>query len=159
MLAWADNHLPYCVIRMPDAFPAYDVGSDLDVLCDDAPDMVAYTATSFAHKYPQYRWKMTPSRTGHLHFDALDRERHRIHFRFDFIDSLDVYPFCVDDALKDVVLANRVWDGRAWVPTLEHELALRYMEWKAYPRKEKHLRFIKAHTVKFMHILERYVDF
>lgn len=158
LLDWADNDLLYCVIRMPEAFPDYTVGSDLDVLVDDMDDAVGHTMDFLADYVGQFQFSRAWSTTGHLHLDALVGRV--IHFRFDFIDTLQVYSFDVDDALKDLVLANRVWDGRAWVPSLEHELALRYMEYREHRVKTRHRDYIDAHPgVPFMHLVREYVDF
>lgn len=160
-----DNPCEYCILRMPEAFPQYCIGGDLDILCVDIDAITTYTlAFSLGYVSEQEMWfqrRVMPS--GHTHVDVHTTEP-SLHFKFDFIDNLQLYKkFTVDDELMDIVMACRVCKRGAWVPDEPYDLALRYMEHAEFsperPEKIKHLHYVQARPeADFWPILKKHTS-
>jgi hypothetical protein len=129
----------YCVLRMSDDFPAYKPGDDIDILCRDVLAAIEYT-----QKFVGRPVRTSFRASGHTHVNVYNGKR--LHFRFDFIDTLQVYErFAVSDRMLDAVLASKVMKRSAFVPGLAFDLALRHMEYVERPEKKRH-KFTKTGT-------------
>lgn len=144
----------YCILRMPKDFPNYKPGSDLDILCLDLDAAARYT---FDLLNNDFNLTQRITKSGHTHVDFYAARK--LHFRFDFIDTLLYTKFTVHKDFRDVVMAHRVLRRGVWVPGDQFDLALRYMEYIEHPRKVQHLYYVEARSqVDWGSILKRYTS-
>jgi len=149
----------YCILRRPEAFPEYKVGSDLDILCLDRNEAATHALHFVYPLTGSYHAISKLTRSGHRHVDL--RKGRKLIFRFDFIDSLQIYKkFNVSSVLKGVVLASRELKNGAYVPNYILDLVLRHMEYVERPKKVQHRYqpFNEEIDLEFSRILKKYTS-
>ena len=127
----------YVIIRMADHFPNYKTGEDLDIICDSVYEVI---------RWLQERGEFVLSHNGdNTHVDFITDG---IEFRFDLLDKFG--------NLRDEILENRVKKRGVYVPALEYDLAIRFLEYKKHPEKVKHLEYCKLFNINYQDIVSRY---
>jgi hypothetical protein len=141
------NDLPsnYVIIRKPSNFPQYQIGTDIDILCDDLQSIITYSKNCF--KDLKVFYTLRPS--NHYHIDILN-SNNTLHLKLDFIDSLSVYKKTnIPNIIFNEILNTKTNVYGVYEPSFEYDLLLRYFEYKEFiqerPNKLKHLDYIKQY--------------
>lgn len=142
----------YCIVKIPDSFPDYDIGSDLDIFCLDM-ELVAKKILSVVHTAVDQNTEVqVTTRPGQMYIDLLCDGR--IHFRFDLYGELPHYS---NVHVKKYLFFNIVEDCReitvgrgeltVKVPSEVDEALLRYIEYHEWyaqrPDKIKHIEYLQ----------------
>jgi len=146
------NNCPheYCIIKMNKYFPNYYNHSDLDILCTDIKEMVAYTK-EFSKKYEgqNLQFVINALSSGHIQVDVYPAGEN-LDFKFDFVDNLHTYNnFSVDGLFIKKIMESKIIENNVFVPSTVCDLAIRYMEYVEYdkdrPDKVKHYEYVNQH--------------
>lgn len=138
----------YCIIRIPEFFPEYELHSDVDILCDDKEEMAEYLTNKLSI-YDDIYLNIFKSPLGKKHVDCL--RDGKLEIKFDLMDNFESYKEIeVSEDFKDHILVDVVNHDEVKVPSSDCEFALRYMEYVEYkdsrPEKIKHLKFIEENS-------------
>jgi FkbM family methyltransferase len=157
----------YVIIKLPDDFPNYCDHSDIDILCRDRNSFLNHVL-AVGKKYQRQGFEIKVDRTNeHLHVDFYPPAAKRLNFRFDLISDFFYEKFEVNPQYSEIVLQSRRRINRGGleiqVPSLEHDLAIRFLEYIEYvdyrPDKIKHWDYIKKHKCSdFVDVVNRYTD-
>lgn len=138
----------YVIMKLPDYFPNYTDFSDLDILIkkNDIISIVETIKNELKNYSGSYKIIDT---NGHIQIDYYENGHNRLNFKFDFLYDLDISykksKFVNDFSEK--VLSKKIKYNSIYIPTLEHELVIRWVEYVEYisirPDKIKHLNYIK----------------
>jgi len=140
----------YAIIKLPYNFPAYDVGSDLDIFCYDIYEISSLIVAQLQKKIDSSLTIKVTDNKQQLYIDILDK--HTIHFRFDLYGALPSYKNVnIKEAFFSSVLENAriVQRGEVYVhvPSLIDEAILRYIEYHEWyvqrPDKIKHIHYLE----------------
>ena len=137
----------YVILRKSDIFPDYKVNADIDIVSNDKETVVAYTL-NFAKTYDNFKFYPVQRPSGHFHIDIRNLDE-TLNLKLDFIFDVGVYGKVMFDKkmLEDVLEYKIMGSDNIWVPNIEHELLIRYLEYKENvserPDKIKHLNYIK----------------
>lgn len=141
------NSLPsnYVIIRKPHNFPHYQIGTDIDILCDNLSSIIDYSREVFRELNTCFT--LRPST--HYHIDILN-PNNSLHLKLDFINTLDVYKkTIIPSTVFDSILNTKHNTNKIFEPSAEYDLLLRYFEYKEFiqerPSKIKHLDYIKQY--------------
>ena len=140
----------YCVIKLPENFPNYDVGSDLDFFCYNV-EKIAKIILGYLQSNISADLTIVISNIGkQIYIDIMDKRN--IHFRFDLYGSLPTYRkvsikgaffSSVIEGSKEVNKSNCI----VKVPKLIDESILRYIEYQEWfserPDKIKHVNYLE----------------
>jgi len=158
----------YVIIKLPEYFPNYYDYDDIDIICTDL-DHCSTHIISAGQIYVDQGFEIKVTKVNkHVHIDFYPPNKSKLNFRFDLISSLDVYrKVKVNPLYHRIVLTSKqqiVQNFSAvFVPTLEHELVLRlleYLEWRdEIPSKVKHLNYIvEKNSRSFFQIVNQYTN-
>ncbi len=114
----------HVIIKISDCFPNYKQGSDIDIMCRDINKMAQHISGRIKVK--------SKEKASKLHLDYFVNGK--LDLRFDLIP-----------ADPGVLESKEKW-GRVYVPCMAHELRIRMKEFKKYPHKKHHKKFIDEHT-------------
>lgn len=136
----------YCIIKLPDGFPEYKIGSDLDIFCYDVED-ISRIIIGFLPK--ELTVKLT-NMGSQIYIDVMDKNT--IHFRFDLYGALPKYEnILIKEAFFSSVIENSKTvlkdEVNVKVPSNVDENILRYIEYQEWyaqrPDKIKHINYIE----------------
>lgn len=140
----------YCIIKLPDEFPEYKLGSDLDIFCYDVEDIsrviLAYLQDFITN---ELTLKIT-NRGSQIYIDVMDKDI--IYFRFDLYGTLPTYKnILIKEAFFSSVIENSIVlekeKMKVKVPSPIDENILRYIEYQEWygqrPDKIKHIEYIE----------------
>ncbi len=167
----------YAVIKRPEIFPAYLIGSDIDVFCYDW-ETFGRTILEAARPYLDQGMEIQVrevvlGRQSHVDF----YDQGMLHFRFDLYGALPAYQKAnVKESLFYSVIENAQAEERNWgnnlyrfyFPSEVDEYLIRYLEYieyyEQYPDKIKHLEYILKGVdgcpgrIRFIDKLHNYTD-
>lgn len=152
----------YCVIKLPNDFPEYKIGSDIDMFCYDIEDIsriiIGYLAKDLTIK--------VTNNTTQIYIDIMDKDK--IHFRFDLYGSLPTYEnILIKEAFFSSVIENSQILEQNFcivkVPSQIDESILRYIEYQEWyrqrPDKIKHIEYleekIKSSEININNLLDK----
>lgn len=140
----------YSVIKLPNEFPDYKIGSDLDIFCCDVEDIsrvvLAYLQENISKDLSV---KITNMGT-QIYIDLIYKDK--IHFRFDMYGALPTYVnILIKEAFFSSVIENSQIIKRngckVKVPSKIDESILRYIEYQEWyrerPDKIKHIEYLE----------------
>lgn len=140
----------YCIIKLPDVFPSYEIGSDLDIFCYDVQDISKIILSNIQEFIaPDLKIEITDNKT-QLYIDIIDNNK--IHFRFDLYGILPSYKNVnIKEAFFSSVIENSSIiskeNSKVKVPSLMDESILRYIEYQEWyaqrPDKIKHIKYLE----------------
>ena len=140
----------YCFIKLPDVFPSYDIGSDLDIFCYDIQDISKIILSNIqGFITSDLKIQITDNNT-QIHIDII--HNNKIHFRFDLYGALPFYKNVkIKEAFFSSVIENNSLvskdSSKIKVPGLIDESILRYIEYQEWyaqrPDKIKHIRYLE----------------
>ncbi len=140
----------YCIIKLPDEFPEYKIGSDLDVFCYDTED-ISKIIMGYLQNFIDNSLTIKLSNMGsQIYIDVMDKNT--IHFRFDLYGALPKYEnILIKDAFFSSVIENSISvlkdEVNVKVPSTIDENILRYIEYQEWyaqrPDKIKHMNYIE----------------
>ena len=140
----------YCIIKLPDEFPQYKAGSDLDIFCYDVED-ISRIIIGYLQKLISNKLTVKIVNNGkQIYIDVIDNEE--IHFRFDLYGALPTYEnILIKKAFFSSVIENSSTIERAGVkvkvPSEIDEGILRYIEYQECyeqrPDKIKHIEYLE----------------
>lgn len=140
----------YCVIKLPQNFPDYSLGSDLDLFCYDIEEM-SREILAFLQCYINYDIDIKIiNMSGQIYIDLI--ENNEIHFRFDLYGEMPHYKnLLIKSSLFSSIIENSrliVFNGcSVKVPCSLDEAVLRYIEYQEWysqrPDKIKHIEYIE----------------
>ena len=139
----------YCIIKLPDVFPSYDIGSDLDIFCYDVEDISRNILSNIQEFITSdLKIKITDNKT-QIYIDIIDNEK--IHFRFDLYGAL---PYYKNIDIKDAFFSSTIENTQVLVinninikvPSNIDGAILRYIEYQEWyaqrPDKIKHIKYL-----------------
>ena len=157
----------YVILKLPEEFPHYRDYSDLDILCANRQHCLQHIV-NVGKVYEARGFRVKVTECGHnLHVDFIAPGASRLSIRFDLIETLAYKKFEVSPRYADAVLksAHRIDRGgvSVCVPSLEHDLALRFLEYvehvKERPDKVKHWQHIqRVGKYEFAGLVDWYTD-
>lgn len=142
----------YCIVKLPDDFPDYAIGSDLDLFCLDM-ELVAKKILSVVNAAVDEKTEIqVTTRPGQMYIDLVCGGK--IHLRFDLYGDL---PHYYNVHIKKCLFFNIVEDCReitvmggeltVKVPSEVDEALLRYVEYHEWyaqrPDKIKHIEYLQ----------------
>ena len=132
----------YCIIKIPESFPHYEKNSDLDIICDNKIKFSKILNEKITNKY-KLKTKSYIAANNNLQLDVIINNT--LDIKFDITDDLSCFSkIKVDGKLSKLILKNVEHKGGIFTPKLEHEIAIRLLEYEEYkgnPKKIKHLNF------------------
>jgi len=150
----------YCVIKKWDDFPNYMGFNDVDIVCNSRVECLNHIM-KIGKGYQDKGWKIEITNNVHCHIDFIPPGSSKLDFRFDLIDNFNsVYNTKLKKEFMFDVLENRIVEDGIYIPKLEHDLSLRYLEYKEQilqrPDKIKHLNYCKKFTIDYESELNKY---
>lgn len=132
----------YCIIKLPANFPCYEKNSDLDIICDDKFKFSQTLNEKIARKY-KFKTKSYIAANNNLQLDVTVNGS--LDIKFDITDDLSCFSkIKVNNELSKIILKKVDYKNGIFIPTLEHEIVIRLLEYEEYknnPKKIKHLNF------------------
>lgn len=129
----------YCIIKMPELFPHYQKNSDLDIICDDKFKFLETLSEKITRKY-KLKTKSYIAANNNLQLDVVINGA--LEIKFDISDDLSCFSkIKVSKELSKLILKKVEDKNGISIPTLEHEIAIRLLEYEDNPKKIKHLNF------------------
>ncbi len=140
----------YTIIKLPEIFPNYDIGSDLDIFCYDVQDM-SKTILANIQKYISKDIKIEiTDKTTQIYIDII--KENKVHFRFDLYGALPRYKnISIKEAFFSSIIENakdkKIDEVTIKIPCDIDENILRYIEYQEWyagrPDKIKHIEYIE----------------
>ena len=140
----------YTIIKLPEIFPLYKTGSDLDIFCFDIDDF-AKNILAILQKNIDDNLHIEMNRMdGQMYIDLMERDK--IHFRFDLYDRLPKYNNVnIKEGFFSSVIESSIVkelnDIKVKIPSKVDEVILRYIEYHEWfvqrPDKIKHIHYIE----------------
>lgn len=132
----------YCIIKIPKTFPYYEKNSDLDIICDNKFKFAEILNKKISHKY-NFKTKIYIAANNNLQLDIIINNT--LDIKFDITDDLSCFSKIeVNSQLSKLILKNIERKNGIFIPSLEHEIAIRLLEYEEHkdnPKKIKHLNF------------------
>lgn len=140
----------YCIIKLPESFPLYEVGSDLDIFCYDVKSFSKIILSNIQEldaTKVKIKIKTTETQT---YIDIIDNKK--IHFRFDLYGVLPFYKnINIKNAFFGSVIEHskriKIANLNIAIPSNIDDAILRYIEYQEWysqrPDKIKHIKYIK----------------
>jgi len=158
----------YVILKLSDSFPNYFDYSDVDILCRNRDDFSTHIL-KVGKAYEKQGFKIeVHMEDKNLQVDFYPPKAQRLNLKFDLLDTLSIYEnIVVGRHYSDVVLDSRQKISRdgvdILVPSLEHDLAIRFLEYVEYkdkqPDKIKHWKYVqKFNNLDFINVLKRYTN-
>jgi len=133
----------YCIIKIPGDFPYYEKNSDLDIICDNKFKFAEILNRKITDKY-NYKTKSYIAANNNLQLDVIINNA--LDIKFDLTDDLTCFSAIpVNIKLADKILHDKQAHNNTFIPSVEHEFIIRYLEYNEYksnPKKIKHLNYI-----------------
>lgn len=150
----------YCIIKIPESFPRYEKNSDLDIICDDKIKFSKILNEKITNKY-KLKTKSYIAANNNLQLDVTINNT--LDIKFDITDDLSCFSkIKVSSDLSKIILKNIECKNGIFIPTLEHEIVTRLLEYEEYkdnPKKIKHLNFANKFPKekrKAIQLIEKY---
>jgi hypothetical protein len=150
----------YCIIKKPANFPCYEKNSDLDIICDDKIKFSKILNEKITNKY-KLKTKSYIAANNNLQLDVIINNM--LEIKFDITDDLSCFSkIKVNSKLSKLILKNVKHKDAIFTPKLEHEIAIRLLEYEEYkdnPKKIKHLNFANKFPEeknKAIQLIEKY---
>lgn len=150
----------YCIIKKPANFPCYEKNSDLDIICDDKIKFSKILNEKITNKY-KFKTKSYIAANNNLQLDVIINNT--LDIKFDITDDLSCFSKTkVNSKLSKLILKNVEHKDSIFTPKLEHEIAIRLLEYEEYkdnPKKIKHLNFadkFPEEKNKAIQLIEKY---
>ncbi len=140
----------YCIIKLPDEFPQYKAGSDLDIFCYDVEDISRRVLDCLLEIITTDLTLKITNMKSQIYIDVMDKDK--INFRFDLYGALPTYEnILIKEAFFSSVIENSSTIERAGVkvkvPSEIDEGILRYIEYQECyeqrPDKIKHIDYLE----------------
>jgi len=130
----------YVILKMSDHFPAYAMGSDIDILCRDKIKFAEHVQKVALRRLDPDT--VVKARGTHLQVDIM--RRGKLVVKFDLVDSTKEYGLDSDDIFKKRLRVFRC--GLPYnVPCIGHELQIRGVEYRKNKNKTWHRDYIEKH--------------
>jgi|SaaInl8_200m_RNA_FD_contig_31_388919_length_1428_multi_6_in_0_out_0_2 hypothetical protein len=140
----------YCIIKIPNVFPSYDIGSDLDIFCYNVQDIAKIILSNIQELITtDLKIGITDNNT-QIYIDIIKNDK--IHFRFDLYGTLPYYKNVnIKEAFFSSVIENsqiiKFDNTNISVPSNIDEAILRYIEYQEWyaqrPDKIKHIKYLE----------------
>lgn len=139
----------YCIIKLPDNFPDYGIGTDLDIFCYDIQDISEHILSHLHQYITNVITIQIHDHKKQIYIDVIENEK--IHFRFDLYAELPAYKnIQIKDAFFSSVIENssikNIGGLKIKVPCEIDEAILRYIEYHEWysqrPDKIKHIEYV-----------------
>jgi len=139
----------YCIIKLPNEYPLYKEGSDLDIFCYNLQVFSKLILGELQKKIDKTLQIKVTENNYQLYIDII--KDGQIHFRFDLYGKLPIYKNVnIKSALFSSVIENSRTisrdDSQVKVPSIIDETILRYIEYQEWyasrPDKIKHVEYI-----------------
>ena len=163
----------YSIIKLPNLFPSYEIGSDLDIFCFDVEDITKIILKVLNQEIDDGFHILFMKSGDNMKIDIMDGDI--IHLRFDLYNKLPRYKnVIIKEGLFSSIIENSIIkkvDGlKIKIPSDLDETLLRYIEYNEWfaerPDKIKHINYIenkiKTKSVDlnvFLDKLHFYIDF
>jgi hypothetical protein len=140
----------YCIIKLPDEFPTYRIGSDLDIFCYDIEDISKVILSFLQNVISSDLSIQLTNMSKQIYIDLM--VNNEINFRFDLYGSLPIYENVL---IKEAFFSSIIEDAKDMeqgscvvkVPSLIDESILRYIEYQEWyaqrPDKIKHIKYLE----------------
>ncbi len=140
----------YCIIKLPDVFPSYDIGSDLDIFCYDVQDISKIILSNIQEFITADLKIEIINNNTQIYIDIIHNDK--IHFRFDLYGAL---PFYKNLDIKEAFFSSIIENSKMLkldkinisVPSNIDEAILRYIEYQEWyaqrPDKIKHIQYLE----------------
>lgn len=140
----------YTVIKLWEQFPNYMGYNDVDILVGNKTESIN-TILRCGEEYKSKGWKIQVTNNVHCHIDFIAPNESKLDFRFDLIGNINsVYKTNLKDEFNNSILSEKITDNNICVPRQEHDLILRYLEYKEHindrPDKIKHLHYCEKYN-------------
>jgi hypothetical protein len=130
------NFENYVIIRMNDIFPKFNINDDVDILTTSLKENLKFLQNNIPEKYV---FKVIKLHHNHYHCDYF--KDNKLNFRIDLYGDLLYNKFTIHPRYKFNIILNKVKFNDYFIPSLNDDLALRYMEYIENPNKIKHLKY------------------
>ena len=158
----------YAILKLPEYFPNYYDYEDIDILCENTNAFEQHIL-KIGKKYIVQGFKLQINTdSDHRHIDFYAPGASKLNFRFDLLGSLDGYKKIVVNphyhltvlTTKRKIVHN---DVEVSVPALEHDLAIRFLEYFEYfeerPSKIKHMEYIQqSKNITFFDLINKHTN-
>jgi len=152
----------YVIIKKPEYFPNYYDFSDLDIIIkkEDISKIINIIRNELINYNGFFKIIDT---NGHLQIDYYEKDHKKLNFKFDFLYDLSIAykKIKFKDNFIDIILENKEKDDNIYVPFIEHELIIRWIEYKEYidvrQDKIKHLNYINKYDFDLEKLKNKYL--
>ena len=132
-----------------------DIGEDdIDILCLNIDITCNHIINILKNKYPLFNYAKYRTKCKKTHIDIFYKKKFII--KFDISNNIKkLYPkYNIPSNLtKKVIKNSKLNDKDCKIPTIEHELMIRQLEYDSYieerPDKIKHLKFIEKYNIEY----------
>ena len=140
----------YCIIKLPDEFPQYKAGSDLDIFCYDVEDISRKVLKYLQESITSNLTLKIINMESQIYIDVMDKDK--INFRFDLNGALPTYKnILIKEAFFSSIIENSSVieknEVTVKVPSQIDESILRYIEYQEWygqnPNKIKHIDYLE----------------
>jgi hypothetical protein len=140
----------YTIIKLPEIFPLYKTGSDLDIFCFDVDDFAKNILAILQKNIDDNLHIETNRMDGQMYIDLIEHDK--IHFRFDLYDKLPKYNNVnikkgFFSSVIESSIVKELYDIKVKIPSKVDEVILRYIEYHEWfvqrPDKIKHIHYIE----------------
>lgn len=150
----------YCILKLDDKFPLYNVPSDVDIMCANKYSFAKKLSSFIFEKY-KIKTKNHLEGNGNFQVDVIIENK--LDIKFDISDDFSyLSKIKVKKTFRDIVLADKIKENGIFIPRLEHDLAIRYMEYKdkisERPDKIKHLNYCKRHKIDYIEVINKFTN-
>lgn len=128
----------YVIIRKNTKFPNYDINDDVDILTDD----IHFNLNIMK----QNNFVINKLNKFHYHCDR--KENNKLIFRIDLYSKLLYNKVNIHEKYSSLIIKNKIPFLDFYIPKIDDDLALRYIEYIENPNKIKHLNYINQHKNK-----------
>jgi hypothetical protein len=145
----------YTIIKLPEIFPLYKTGSDLDIFCFDIDDFAKNILVILQKNIDDNLHIEMNRMDGQMYIDVMEPDK--IHFRFDLYDKLPKYNNVnikegFFSSIIEISQIKQFGGLKIKVPSLIDEVILRYIEYHEWyaqrPDKIKHINYIENQISK-----------
>lgn len=140
----------YVIVKLPDIFPDYRIGSDIDIFCYNIKDVSQTILSNVRHLVSKDITIDIEDKATQIYIDIMINNK--IHFRFDIYNALPIYKnISVKESFFTSILEGSesitIKGVNIKVPSEVDEGILRYIEYHEWyalrPDKIKHIEYIK----------------
>jgi len=128
----------YVIIRKNTRFPNYDINDDVDILTDD----IHFNLNIMKEN------NFVINKLNQFHFHCDRKENNKLIFRIDLYSKLLYNKVNIHEKYSSLIIKNKIPFLDFYIPKIDDDLALRYIEYIENPKKIKHLNYINQHKNK-----------